>query len=107
MRRSIGLIGVLVSLLIPAVPQALTRPDGIAPRTPISIDPETSAGSEPLLGAWNPIDSLPPDQPAPRLDGSVIYDPVGQRMILFGGWGGHNFDDTWSLSLVGPSSGWQ
>jgi hypothetical protein len=107
MRRSIGVIGVYGFLLIPASLQALTRPDATAPRTPVGIAVEISPDAVPVSGYWNPIDSLPSEQPAARLSSSAIYDPVGQRMILFGGWGGPTLDDTWSLSLVDPSPGWQ
>jgi hypothetical protein len=41
--------------------------------------------------------------PPPRQYGSAIYDPVGRRLIVFGGWaGGTNYlNDTWQLSLTG------
>lgn len=40
--------------------------------------------------------------PLPRQDGAAVYDPVGQRMIVFGGASGDSFySDLWQLSLTG------
>jgi hypothetical protein len=40
--------------------------------------------------------------PSARYQHTAVYDPVGDRMIVFGGWssGGRN-NDTWALSLPG------
>jgi len=45
--------------------------------------------------------------PAPRSDQVAVYDPVGQRMLVFGGHSGFgssfvSYDDLWQLSLDGP-----
>jgi Galactose oxidase, central domain/Kelch motif len=45
--------------------------------------------------------------PAPRADQVAVYDPVGQRMLVFGGHSGFgysfvSYDDLWQLSLDGP-----
>jgi hypothetical protein len=39
--------------------------------------------------------------PAPRSAASAIYDPVRDRMIVFGGSGNFNLNDLWALSLSG------
>jgi hypothetical protein len=41
--------------------------------------------------------------PAPRSDHSAIYDPVRDRMVIFGGQGDSgDFNDVWALSLADP-----
>ncbi len=43
--------------------------------------------------------------PAPRLAHAAIYDPMGDRMIVFGGHGGGtSYGDTWELSFAGGGS---
>jgi len=42
--------------------------------------------------------------PAPRAYHNAVYDPVGERMLVFGGYGGSG-NDVWSLSL-GSSPQW-
>src|SRR6185503_18478038 len=42
-------------------------------------------------------------RPSGRLQHSLIYDPVGDRLILFGGQDASNYlNDLWELSLAGP-----
>lgn len=41
------------------------------------------------------------DAPAPRVGHTAIYDPAGDRMIVFGGVGSYNYNDVWALSLSG------
>jgi hypothetical protein len=50
--------------------------------------------------AWTePTPSMP--VPSVRMDHSAIYDPVRDRMIVFGGWDGtENLADVWTLSLA-------
>ena len=44
--------------------------------------------------------------PGARSHHSAIYDPVRDRMVVFGGWDGSLFfNDVWALSLAGPP-GW-
>lgn len=52
--------------------------------------------------AWTQLDSLAL-APAPRFGHGAVLDPIGDRMILFGGCDGseHAFNDTWQLSLAG------
>ncbi len=50
---------------------------------------------------WTRTDSVAA-APAPRYAHNAIYDPVGDRMIVFGGaTGWHCFGDLWQLSLAG------
>ena len=50
---------------------------------------------------WTPIQSIP--NPPARNDGAMIYDPVSNCMILFGGWLGMILgrgDDTWIFNCT-------
>ncbi len=61
-----------------------------------------------VTGAWKIIDLAEP-LPAPRHDASVVYDALGNRMILFGGWNGITgsfYNDVWSLDLTPGSEEW-
>jgi hypothetical protein len=40
--------------------------------------------------------------PSPREHHSAVYDPVGARMIVFGGYDGALLNDVWALSLTDP-----
>jgi hypothetical protein len=55
--------------------------------------------------AWTPVTSNDPTQPAARQRHAAVYDPVRDRMIIFGGEQQFLtfFDDTWALPLSGPS----
>jgi hypothetical protein len=46
--------------------------------------------------------------PPPRVSHSAMYDPLRQRVIVFGGFDGTNYDlnDTWALSLAGGTFEW-
>lgn len=44
--------------------------------------------------------------PALRQYAAAVYDPVNQRMIMFGGWNGSAMGDLWSLSLTRGSESW-
>lgn len=58
------------------------------------------AGAATRVRAWTSL----PTGPSARLDHAAVYDPVGQRMILFGGFtSGGAVADLWELTL--PSSG--
>lgn len=47
------------------------------------------------------------DPPSARYGHSAVYDPVRDRMIVFGGFDGTNYDsDVWALDLSGPSPAW-
>jgi uncharacterized protein (TIGR03437 family) len=53
-------------------------------------------------GAWQWRNLTPASGPAPeaRRNGVAVYDPVGKRVIVFGGAGNSGFlNDTWALSL--------
>jgi predicted small integral membrane protein len=39
--------------------------------------------------------------PSPRDWHRAIYDPVRDRMVMFGGWSGFDLNDAWALSLAG------
>ena len=43
---------------------------------------------------------------AARLGTYAVYDPVADRMVLFGGYSAGFLDDTWSLALGGASPAW-
>ncbi|MFN8589187.1 MAG: kelch repeat-containing protein [Candidatus Eisenbacteria bacterium] len=52
-------------------------------------------------GLWTPLTTAGTAPPARRLHGAV-YDPLGDRMIVFGGLGASGpLDDVWQLSLAG------
>src|SRR5262245_1416634 len=42
--------------------------------------------------------------PSPRGFHSAIYDAANVRMVVFGGFGGANLNDTWVLSLIGSGA---
>lgn len=50
-------------------------------------------GWDPVVAAGTP--------PGPRRLHTGIYDPVGDRLIVFGGYDGHYFGDLWQLSFSG------
>ncbi len=47
---------------------------------------------------WNPIFASGPS-PSPRFDHCGLLDPVGNRMLVFGGYSTASLNDLWSLSL--------
>jgi len=54
---------------------------------------------------WNPIAAANP--PPARLAAVAIYDPIGDRMIVFGGLSGFdNLGDTWQLSFASGTPTW-
>ena len=68
---------------------------------PGTIDPSgllharTASGSPDIDGVWS---QLPPLN---RYGHTVIYDPVRDRMVVFGGADNYFHNDTWALSLSG------
>jgi hypothetical protein len=50
---------------------------------------------------WSRLD-VAGTPPSPRYGHTAIYDPVRDRMIVFGGDDGHRCNDTWALDLSGP-----
>jgi galactose oxidase-like protein/Kelch motif protein len=54
-----------------------------------------------LLVPDQPPPPPPPQAPSARRDHVAIYDPVRDRMVIFGGWDGSFRNDTWALSLSG------
>lgn len=60
-----------------------------------------SLGGTPV---WSPI-TPSGVQPSGRYVHAAIYDPVRDRMIVFGGYDGDEENDVWALSL-GPSPAW-
>ena len=73
---------------------------GVAPRSsPVLADaPRRKAGTLADDGAWV---AVPP--PFERYWHTAVYDPVRDRMVVFGGRGEFdvNFNDVWALSLAG------
>ena len=57
---------------------------------------------------WLPVkpSGAPPEK---RADVCLVYDPVGGRMIMFGGWSstGSFLNDVWALNLTPGSESWQ
>ena len=47
---------------------------------------------------WNLLVTSGP-QPLARLQHGAIHDPIGDRMVIFGGENGDSFDDVWQLTL--------
>ena len=74
-------LGLILSVLFPIVP------------------PGTSANDRD--GSWSSLMPFPPD-PQPRTQHVAVYDPSGDRMVLYGGEG---FSDTWIVTL-GESPRW-
>ncbi len=58
---------------------------------------ELSLAGSPTWTQLSPVGSAP----SPRDFSTSIYDPVGDRLVLFGGNSGSPRSDTWSLSLAG------
>jgi galactose oxidase-like protein/Kelch motif protein/flagellar hook capping protein FlgD len=52
---------------------------------------------------WRPLDPTGP-LPTPRLEHAAIFDPVGDRMVVFSGLADGYISDAWSLSLEGRSA---
>jgi hypothetical protein len=50
--------------------------------------------------AWTSLASAG-SAPSARAGHTAIYDPVRDRMVVFGGWNGGYFNDVWALSLAG------
>jgi hypothetical protein len=50
--------------------------------------------------AWNLL-SIGGPKPLPRSGHSAIYDPVRDRMVVFGGSNGGRLNDAWALTLAG------
>ena len=48
---------------------------------------------------WSQLPVVP--SPGPRLYASAIYDPIRDRMIVFGGESGPSLNDVWALKLSG------
>ena len=56
--------------------------------------------------AWSPLQVDPPADLAARRDAAGVVDPIGDRLLVFGGLSGsRRLDDLWSLPL-GDASGW-
>lgn len=57
---------------------------------------------------WAPLVGGSAAAPEPRWDQSAVYDPVRERMVIFGGYAGGDLaqllDDTWVLPLQGSGS---
>jgi hypothetical protein len=52
-----------------------------------------------LAGGWTQLDP-PGPRPGGRRWHSAIYDPVRERMVVFGGYSGSILNDVWTLSLA-------
>lgn len=62
---------------------------------------ELTLGATPMWNQLTPLGIAPP----PRISHTAVYDPVNDRMIVYGGWGfdngGQRLGDLWALSLSG------
>lgn len=54
--------------------------------------------------AWQPVTVTGP-RPAARSQHGLVYDPVDQRVLLFGGDGGSYLNDLWAFDFTGPAIG--
>jgi hypothetical protein len=55
---------------------------------------------------WSPITTTGVG-PSARRDHVAVFDPVADRMLVFGGWGGFGFlNDTWQLDFSGGGAVW-
>ena len=70
------------------------------------IADQSDLWSMPLSGplTLSPLPTAGP-KPGPRSGAAAIYDPVRERMVIFGGRGSTYLNDVWSLSLAG-APGW-
>ena len=59
----------------------------------------------PGVGAWHPLAVAGTPMP-PRSQHTAVYDPVRDRVIVFGGDGGNFLNDVWALNLSG-SPNWE
>ncbi len=59
---------------------------------------------DPSVPEWKEIPTGDP-MPSPRFGASAIYDPINDRLVVYGGWtNGGTFGDVWALSLSGEPS---
>src|SRR5262245_50977907 len=101
-RRLIRTCAALPALLVIVV-LFLQAPATAEPKTSSLISP----GSVPSIpnsvtsvqGTWILMDL--PNPPSGRSDHSAIYDPVRNRLVVFGGYDGLRRNDVWALSLAG------
>jgi hypothetical protein len=57
--------------------------------------------------AWTSLTPFIPPAPVRRDAMSAVYDPLGDRLVLFGGWSGTAFlNDLWSFEFSGSHKGW-
>ena len=60
----------------------------------------------PLVWQWRNLTPTTTTVPAPRAHGVAVYDPIGRRLVVFGGQGndGGVLDDTWAFDI--PARTW-
>lgn len=59
------------------------------------------AGAEVTSWSWRNITPATGAAPEPRSSGTAIYDPVGRRVVIFGGLGVRGFlNDVWAFDLL-------
>lgn len=83
-----------VALLLASPASALDAPLALASLRPAEEATQRTAPPSQLAdGAWSLVNA-----PAPRSQHVAVWDPVGRRMLVFGGSGGSRLRDVWSYS---------
>jgi hypothetical protein len=60
----------------------------------------------PATRSWTDLTIATSGWPPARLGTFAVHDPVGDRMVFFGGWNGGFLGDTWSLALDAADPAW-
>lgn len=98
-------IAICIALLLAActAPASLQQPPPEPTATPVAPKPAEAPVPEatPTETIGWELASSGEVGPAPRFDHVLVYDPQGDRLVLFGGRGGGTFGDTWIYEIAG------